>query len=448
MARGDFDDDSSDALPLADLLRAELARRGVASSAQLQQALGKSQPTLSRVLRSLAAEVVVLGRQRSARYALPQPILGHDGRQPLWWTDERGVDLEFGTLTHLAGGRLHVAADGIDLTTAPGALPWFLAPLRLQGFLGRQWARAAGYDPDPARWRIDQLLALLLRDVRDLPGAIWPGELKGEIIPEAPTDAAALAAHFDRLADDAGRTLPAGSSAAGEQPKFIAGDGATGRHWIVKFTPPRGTPFGERWHDLLLAEHAALAVLAEHGVPVAQAELVCTACRTHLASRRFDRIGDGARHGRRHVVPLDAVHDAFVPGPRRHWAATCEALLRQRRLPPEAGQQAAALRAFGNLIGNTDMHFGNLSVVVTTPAEAARGRFTLAPVYDMLPMRWRPDPHSGALDLLPFRPEPADLVSPAKPVALRFWERVEALADASPGFRALAGEMARRIAAG
>ncbi|MFO1297307.1 MAG: hypothetical protein U1F25_13120 [Rubrivivax sp.] len=28
-------------------------------------------------------------------------------------------------------------------------------------------------------------------------------------------------------------------------------------------------------------------------------------------------------------------------------------------------------------------------------ADLARGRFTLAPVYDMLPMRWRPDLLSG-----------------------------------------------------
>lgn len=448
MARGDYDDDTDAGDgPLADRLLAALRlRHGVATSAQLQQALGKSQATLSRVLRSLGAEVAVLGRQRSARYALVQPLLGRPGVQPLWWTDEHGIDTEFGTLTHLGDGRLHVEAAGIDITATGNGLPWFLAPLRLQGFLGRQWARspaAAGFDPNPERWRIDQVLLLLLTDVRDLPGAIWPGEPADELSADAPAGDDALTAHFDALADAAGRQLPAGSSAAGEQPKFLAGNATTGRHWLVKFSPPRDTPFGQRWHDLLHAEALALAVLAGHGVPVAQARVLHGARRTHLASLRFDRVG---ARGRRHVVPLDAVHDAFVPGPRRHWAATVAVLERQRRVPAESAVQVAAIHAFGHLIGNTDMHFGNLALQVDGPEAVARGRFTLAPVYDMLPMRWRPDAHIGAPDLAPFEPDGAALASGARPVARRFWEQAQALADLSPGFRQLAGAMARRLA--
>lgn len=430
--------------PLHAALLAELARRGVASSAQLQAALGKSQPTLSRALQALASQVVVLGRQRSARYALAQPLLGLAGQQPLHWTDEAGRTTEFGSLTHLGEQRVHVQAPGIDVLTT-GRLPWFLAPLRLQGFLGRQWARspdAAGFDPNPERWRIEQLLALALRQVNDLPGAITLGEVARQPTTAAPTEPAARAAHFDTLADDAARTLPAGSSAGGEQAKFLTTDADMERRWLVKFSPPRGTPFGERWHDLLHAEALALQVLADHGVPVARTDIVATARRTHLASQRFDRVGPA---GARHVVPLDAVHDAFVPGPRRHWAATCEVLVRQRRLPAEAAAQAAALLQFGRLIGNSDMHFGNLSLVVASPADVARGRFSLAPVYDMLPMRWRPDAHSGALDLLPFTPEPADLASAARPVALAFWQRVADSPALSRPFRQLAGTMAQRL---
>lgn len=430
--------------PLHAALLAELARHGMATSAQLQAALGKSQPTLWRALQALANQVVVVGRQRSARYALAQPLLGLPGQQPLHWTDEAGRITEFGTLTHLGEQRLHVQAPGIDVLTT-GRLPWFLAPLRLQGFLGRQWARhaqAAGFDPNPEHWRIEQLLALALRQVHDMPGAISLGEVMGELLQPCPTEPTARAAHFDTLAADAARTLPAGSSAGGEQAKFLTTDADGHRRWLVKFSPPRGTPFGERWHDLLHAEALALQVLAAHGVPVAHTEIVDTAQRTHLASQRFDRVGPA---GARHVVPLDAVHDAFVPGPRRHWAASCAVLVRQRRLPPEAAAQVAALLHFGRLIGNSDMHFGNLSLVVAGPADVARGRFSLAPVYDMLPMRWRPDAHSGALDLLPFTPEPADLASAAHPVALAFWQRLADTADISRPFRQLAGTMAQRL---
>ena len=434
---------SPDSLPRSDLLDT-LARLGVASSAQLQVALGKSQPTLSRALGEMAREVVVLGRQRSARYALLHDILGLPGQQPLWWTDERGARFEWGQLSHLGSERLHVQARGINVLTQ-GSLPWFLAPMRLQGFLGRLLARsplAAGYDSNPERWRLDQLLALLLREVHDLPGAISLGPELDDQLSLAPADLAQRRAHHDAQAESLSKTRPVGSSAGGEQAKFIARDALGQRHLIVKFTPPRGTPFGERWHDLLHAETLASQTLAAHGVPVAETRVLESAQRSYLESTRFDRLG---AKGRRHVVPLDAVHDAFVPGPRRHWAATCEALVRQRRLPHEAGAQVQALLAFGHLIGNSDMHFGNLSLVASGPEAVARGRFTLAPVYDMLPMRWRPDVATGELGLTPFSPNDADLASPARPVAREFWARAEAHAPLSRAFRMLAATMASRI---
>lgn len=436
-------------------LVAALRRLGIARSAQLQQVVGKSQPTVSRLLARLAQQqlaqglppLVVLGRQRSARYALAQPLLGLPGQQPLHWTDEAGVRRLWGQLTHLGGERLHLQADGIDLVTI-GRLPWQLAPLRLQGFLGRLWARsaqAAGYDANPERWRIDQLLALLLHRVHDLPGAITLGDATTLPQPTAPTDPQALPAFLDAQADAVVSTLPAGSSAGGEQAKFLCSDGSGQAHWLVKFSPPLDTPFGERWSVLLQAEALALQVLAEHGVPVAATRLLTSGRRSHLISTRFDRIATG---GARHVVPLDAVHDAFVPGPRRDWAATCQAMAQQRRLPADAAAQAHALLQFGRLIGNSDMHFGNLSLVVASPADAARGRFSLAPVYDMLPMRWRPDVQSGALDWLPFTPEPADLAGPARLVALQFWQRAADLPGTPRAWRALAGTMALRMAPG
>ena len=293
-----------------------------------------------------------------------------------------------------------------------------------------------------------QLLSLLLREQPDLPGAVrlasasrWPDRLpvpaQALALPAGP--AARLTA-FDTRAEQAARTLPADASAGGEQAKFLTSD-AMGQHWLVEFSPPRGTPFGERWHDLLLAE--ALAVVGDHGVPVAAAQVLYSARRSYLASRRFDRIG---ARGAAHVLPLDAVHDAFVPLPRQHWPATVDALVRQRRLPAEAAPQVRAHWHFGRLIGNSDMLFGNLSLVVASPADAARGRFSLAPVCDMLPMRWRPDAQTGALDWLTFTPDPADLASTAQPVAPQFWQRAASLAAASAGWRALASEMGRRLA--
>ena len=424
-----LDPESADAA----LLRAALAARGVATSAQLQAALGKSQPTVSRLLAALGPELVVVGRGRRTGYALPRSILGAAGRQALYWVGQDGRIERWGSLSFLAGDRVHVEAPGVSLLSQ-GALPWCLAPLRGEGFLGRLLAQrlaAQGLDRDPARWPLEHVLFAALQ-ASDAPGALVLGE---------PRDVPAPVGSYDRLADDLANTLPAGSSAGGEQAKFLTRR-ADGAAVLVKFSPPRGTPFGERWHDLLHAEALALDVLGAHGVAVATARVVETPRRSYLESLRFDRIG---ATGRRHAIPLWAAHEAFVPGPKQHWAATCEALAAQRRLPPEAAAQVQALRHFGRLIGNSDMHFGNLSLWVE-PGDVAAGRFSLAPVYDMLPMRWRPDAATGALDLLPFTPETIDLQSPARAVAEIFWQRAATHAALGKGFRALAHTMAVRVA--
>ena len=369
-------------------------------------------------------------------YALPRPLLGAAGRQALHWVHEDGRIERWGRLSFLGGARTHLEAPGIDLL-CNGALPWCLAPLRSEGFLGRLLAQRLavhGLDRDPARWPIEHALFAAMQ-AQDAPGALMLGE------PRDASGAPSDTGDYDSLADDAARTLPAGASAGGEQAKFLTrrGDGAA---VLVKFSPPRGTPFGARWHDLLHAEVLALQVLAEHGVPVAAARVVETPRRTYLESLRFDRIG---ARGRRHAVPLWAAHEAFVPEPRQHWGASCEALVAQRRLPPEASAQVHALRHFGHLIGNTDMHFGNLSLWVS-PDDVAAGRFTLAPLYDMLPMRWRPDASTGALDWLPFTAQTIALQSPARVLAATFWRRAAALCALSAAFRGLAQEMLARLA--
>lgn len=427
-------DDAQHALAL-------LRHRGVLSSAELQALLGKSQPTVSRLMAQLSAQAVMLGSARSTRYAAAQSIFGFDAEQPIAWVGEDGrIDADWGRLTFIVGDRMHVRAPAVN-ALVQGGLPWFLAPLRPAGFLGRLLARRLalqGADADPERWSLAQVLFATLH-TSDGPGALVLGPWHADAPHPLPLTGVGAAAGYDALAADVAAALPAGSSAGGEQAKFLAR--VDDRHVLVKFSPRRGTPFGERWHDLLHAEHLALTALHRHGVPVAETTIVETAHRTHLESTRFDRIG---ARGRRHAVALDAVHDAFVPGSRRNWGATCEALAAQRRLPATVPAQARALQQFGRLIGNTDMHFGNLSLAVD-PDGLARGHFTLAPLYDMLPMRWRPDAMSGELGLLPFTPDEADLASAARPIALEFWQRVATHDATSRGFRGLAGEMARRM---
>jgi hypothetical protein len=423
-------------------LRRTLDRLGVATAAQLQAALGRSQPTLSRLLTALGAELLVLGRGRRTRYALARPYPGLPTRLPLHWVHSDGRIEAWGSVAVATGSHVHVEGPGLEMLTQ-GDLPWLLAPLRPEGFLGRVLAQRLapqGLDRQPERWTVQQqLYAASLQP--DAPGALVVGEPVASVLP-----AFSRPADLDTLAADVAATLPAGSSAGGEQAKFLARR-ADGQAVLVKFSPTHGTPFGERWHDLLHAEALALQVLRDHGVTVAASQVIESVARTYLVSERFDRLPrvDGRGfEGRRHAVPLHAVHEAFVGGPRQHWAATAQALVRQQRLPADAGPQVEALQRFGRLIGNSDMHFGNLSLWVE-PEDVAAGRFTLAPVYDMLPMRWRPDVQTGSLDLSPFSPEPMDLQSPARPVAQSFWARAADHPGLTADFRRLAGQMFDRL---
>jgi hypothetical protein len=434
------------ALALSEHLRALLAQGGTFTAQQLQAATGKSQPSISLALTKLGPTVCKLGAARSTRYALTQTILGLPAQQTLTWTTPDGQLQTFGSLHFLQSGQVYVRSrQGADWLSAPGQLPWFLQPLRPQGFLGRQLTRLRpDFPADPDHWRTEQVLYMAANHAGDPPGALHLGETRGRIVDEVPGAAPDQAAHFDTLARAVTQTLPAASSAGGEQPKFLTEvdtpDGQH-KHLIVKFSPPRGTPFGERWHDLLHLEHLALTVLAENGVAVAPSTIVESKERTYLVSERFDRMG---LEGKRHVVPASAVHDAFAHTPRQHWVATCEALAAQKRLTQAHVHSVASAYLFGQYIGNTDMHFGNLSFFVDDVLQPA---LTPTPVYDMLPMMWRPGVHSGELDARPLQPQAqpaghAALAATVRTWAIHYWERVASLPAVSAALRTVCADNA------
>ena len=376
-------------IPLAAILQALLTQHGILSNAELQNATGKSPATLSRALKLLLPQVQALGKARNTRYGLVREIMGRAAQQPIYLTDETGTSNAWGRLTFVEGERLHVQTPDLT-TTTQGDLPWFLEAMRPQGFLGRLRGQAIGFaDANPDKWSLEQTLYAILAFEHDEPGALTFGPEMGEWLPEAPLDVVQRAQHYDRLANNVTQTLPAGSSAGGEQPKFLVHiDAPTGyERLIVKFTPPRGTPFGERWHDLLHTEFIALQTLQKHGFSTATARIVQSDQRTYLESARFDRNG---MFGKRHIVPLAPIHKAFVGGSRQNWAASCDKLAELGHLPRQDAQTVHVLLYFGRLIGNTDMHFGNLSLAVTDMARLANPKFSLAPCYDMLTMAYKP----------------------------------------------------------
>ena len=102
---------------------------------------------------------------------------------------------------------------------------------------------------------------------------------------------------------------------------------------------------------------------------------------------------------------------------------------------------------FGQLIGNTDMHDGNLSFMPRSPTTGAA--LQLAPVYDMLPMAYAPA-RGVELTEPPFTTRlPAPMQREtwlcAARVAERYWIQAAAEPRISAPFREICAANARTV---
>jgi hypothetical protein len=122
------------------------------------------------------------------------------------------------------------------------------------------------------------------------------------------------------LAISAMAGAPPGSSVNGEHPKFAAcvADGERRTHVIVKFSPRRSTPAGQRWADLLIAEYLAHRVLEEYGIVACRSRLLECDDRVFLECDRFDRIGADGRRGVVSLFALDAARHLRNAWPTSH----------------------------------------------------------------------------------------------------------------------------------
>jgi serine/threonine protein kinase HipA of HipAB toxin-antitoxin module len=177
---------------------------------------------------------------------------------------------------------------------------------------------------------------------------------------------------------------------------------------------------GCRWADLLLAEYHAHEVLAENGHGIVGVKCFDLEGRRFLEVPRFDR---SSASGRRGVVSLHSLHAAGVGGHARTWADALKELSQEGLVDDGAIKAGARLQSFGELIGNTDMHFGNLALWMSDDLP-----FRLAPVYDMLPMLWAPSAQGELVNRrhAPEPPIPAmrDAWHEAAEWADQFWMRL------------------------
>jgi hypothetical protein len=202
-------------------------------------------------------------------------------------------------------------------------------------------------------------------------------------------------------------------------------------HVIVKFSGSDASPGVQRWSDLLVCEHlAAQCVNRLPGLAGAVSSICRSGSRTFLEVQRFDR--HGAR-GRSPLCSWAAINHAWFGLAGRPWAEGALRLLRQGLIDAATAEAVARLWHFGQLIGNTDMHDGNLSFVPGAPG------LRLAPVYDMLPMLYAPQrgvelPQRDFAPRLPLPAERGPWLQAAN-AAIELWELAGADSRISSAFR-------------
>lgn len=382
-----------------DNIRTRLSR-GPLSARQLIDNIGVSQPTISRALRELGDEIVRVGAAQSIQYALRDTTRGL-ANIPIYRVDAEGRIRQLGTLIPVRPeGFVMCQEDGVTVHSA--GLPWWLFDMRPQGYLGRAYAARYGAELGlPERltdWTDTHALRALLAHGHDVVGNLLLGDIARNRFLAAPVpDPIAeeqKTEEYSRFALEAARGETAGSSAGGEQPKFTAyamtPDGP--RHVIVKFSELEEGPVSERWRDLLLAEHLALDTLREAGIPAAKTRIFDCDGQRFLEVERFDRIGN---LGRRALFSLAALDAEFAGAGASSWPIIARHLAMEGQIRPEAAHGTNLLWAFGILIGNSDMHSGNLSFV------AEHGRpYSIAPAYDMTPMTFAPRTGGGIPDII------------------------------------------------
>lgn len=374
---------------------------GTMSARQLAEKIGVSQPTISRAISELGDELIRIGAARSIHYAIRDPFRSLPDI-PVYRVSVEGTIKKLGTL-------IPVCPEGFVMRQEDGSalhsdgLPWWMFDMLPQGYLGRAYAArhavGLGLSAKLNEWTDTQALRALLAHGYDTVGNLLLGDAARDFFLNAAEPNVICEEqkieNYARLAWEASRGEVPGSSAGGEQPKFtayvITPSGA--RHVLVKFSEPENNSVTERWRDLLLAEHLALEVLRQADLPSVKTRIFDHGHQRFLEVERFDRV---AKRGRRAVHSLKALDAEFVGNGVASWPTIVRQLAKAKLITAELINTVSVLWAFGKLIGNTDMHNGNLSFM------AERDRpFDLAPAYDMTPMAFAPRSGGGLPDSIP-----------------------------------------------
>ena len=309
-------------------------------------------------------------------------------------------------------------------------VPWWLFDRLPQGFAGKVYAKQIikqrpEFSVDLRDWSDEVVLELLSGYPVDAIGNLLIGD-QDLFRYQSVNQRSVSLSDLPRLAEQAKNLCQ--TLISGDQPKFCCDIEAIGP-CIVKFAET------ERHADLLIAEHIALSVLNDAGIPAAYTMLIRSGTYQFLVIRRFDCI----HSGRRGMLSLKALDVEFVGSRDQRWPMIVSQLVEQEIVEPNALNTSQLLFCFGRLIANSDMHTGNISFF-----NDGQTPFALAPAYDQLPMAY----HSDKQDIVLITVDgdlPDRSWTEALPLALRFWRTLAEQPLLSELFRNIAMQMLRYV---
>ena len=370
----------------------QLLKKRIMNSRELVQGLDVSQPTLSRLLAGMNHEIVVMGKGRATCYGLPRKVHGKKSRFPVYTIDPRGDAHLYGYLTALQGGQYWW--ETVDNNgEIHNQIPWFLHDQRPNGYSGRSFAFRQSENLKLPRkladWNDDDTLYASSLHGENRIGNIIVGEeslarylaLSREL-PE-PLDMDSRAWTYPQLAQKTLAGEHDSASAGGEQPKFstYVDDHGTPCHMLIKFSPASESDESRRYADLLICEHLALEAIRVAGQNAARSRLLIAGNQVFLCLKRFDRRGIS---GRLPSISLRALH-ARIQAPCDNWIDASMRLEKHRLVSSTEAKKLRWLTLFSSFIGNTNQHFGNISLI---PHQ--NDTYIFAPFYGTRPTHYEP----------------------------------------------------------
>lgn len=413
--------------------------RGALTSLDLQKLTNLSQAQVSRHLKSLEPEVIKIGKGKNTKYVLTRDIPQVGSKISIYCVSEQGELTQRGVLYPVFPKGFYWASLNSKQSTIYDDLPYFLNDLRPSGYLGRLIPKTYpdwGFPEDIRLWTAESTLKYITHFGTDLIGNYIVGERAAEkflnsklLHSNALQNEASNENHYDTLAQTVEQKGIPGSSAGGEHPKFTTSNKE--EQVLVKFVQNTQHELTKRRIDLLIAEHTAAKLFKERN-QASCTRILRSTSYTFLEVSRFDRVGLFGRKGLLSLLSLDA---EFL-GSGESWSIVAEKLFNKKIISQETLNEIVLREYFGHMIGNSDMHSGNLSFYFEEEKV-----LNVSPLYDMLPMRYAPMQdflYSGTITPIAPRPSYRNLWREAVNLAAKYWNVLQKEENLSCDFKKIA----------